>query len=174
MKVVNFAILKCEKTVSNTDINKNEIVLRAFISNFFPLLLVDNRSSPALSLVHLPTTGKEPSILIGQLRMAVNVLASGTCSDEGLEDATTLLLQLSRTEPVTRDSILDLLLEAAQETVNTLRDEIQSLWFELKQYNAKNSSNKAGESSKVQKSYLRDHPFSTYTKSFEKITFLTP
>lgn len=86
--------------------------------------------------------------------MAVNVLASGTCSDEGLEDATTLLLQLSRTEPVTRDSILDLLLEAAQETANTLRDEIQSLWFELKQYNAKNSSNKGGESSKVQKNYL--------------------
>ena len=87
--------------------------------------------------------------------MAVNVLASGTCSDEGLEDATTLLLQLSRTEPVTRDSILDLLLEAAQETANTLRDEIQSLWFELKQYNAKNSSNKTGESSKVQKNLFK-------------------
>ena len=106
--------------------------------------------------------------------MAVNVLASGTCSDEGLEDATTLLLQLSRTEPVTRDSILDLLLEAAQETANTLRDEIQSLWFELKQYNAKNSSNKGGESSKVQKNYLRGHPFSVYTESSKKLKIHTP
>ena len=84
------------------------------------------------------------------------------------------MLQLSRKEPVTRDSILDLFLEAAQETANTLRDEIQNLWFELKQYNAKNSSSKRGESSKVQKNDLRHHPFGMSTESPEKPKFLTP
>ena len=80
---------------------------------------------------------KEPSILIGQLRLAVNVLTAGTCSDEGLEDATTLLLHLSRTEPLTRDSILELLLEGAQDSANRLQMEIRSLLNELKERNAK-------------------------------------
>lgn len=90
---------------------------------------------------------KEPSILIGQLRMAVNVLTTGSCSDEGLEDATTLLLQLSRTEPLTRDSILELLLEGAQETANCLRNEIKDLLHELKERN--NKTGKSSEKLKV-------------------------
>ena len=90
---------------------------------------------------------KEPSILIGQLRLAVNVLTTGTCSDEGLEDATTLLLQLSRTEPMTRDSILELLLEGAQETACCLRNQIKDLLIELKERNAK--SGKSSDKSKV-------------------------
>lgn len=87
-------------------------------------------------MVHM-SPEKEPSILIGQLRLAVNVLTTGTCSDEGLEDATTLLLHLSRTEPLTRDSILELLLEGAQESANRLQVEIRSLLNELKERNAK-------------------------------------
>ena len=108
--------------------------------------ILDNRSSPALSMVQMPPE-KEPSILIGQLRMAVNVLTAGTCSDEGLEDATTLLLHLSRTEPLTRDSVLDLLLEGAQETSNCLMVEIQKLLHELKERNAK--TGKTTDSNKV-------------------------
>lgn len=88
---------------------------------------------------------KEPSILIGQLRLAVNVLTAGTCSDEGLEDATTLLLHLSRTEPLTRDSILELLLEGAQESANRLQLEIRSLLDELKERNAKSGKQPASE-----------------------------
>ncbi|XP_066927721.1 E3 ubiquitin-protein ligase HUWE1-like isoform X2 [Clytia hemisphaerica] len=104
----------------------------------------DNRSSPALSMVQM-SPEKEPSILIGQLRLAVNVLTAGTCSDEGLEDATTLLLHLSRTEPVTRDSILELLLEGAQETANCLQLEIKSLLNELKERNLKAGKQPASE-----------------------------
>ena len=81
--------------------------------------------------------------------MAVNVLTSGTCSDEGLEDATTLLLQLSRTEPLTRDCVLELLLEGAQETANILRDEIRCLLLELKEHNATHSLNKTSDEPKV-------------------------
>lgn len=92
---------------------------------------------------------KEPSILIGQLRMAVNVLTTGTCSDEGLEDATTLLLQLSRTEPLTRDSILELLLEGAQDTANFLRNQIKDLLIELKEMTVK--TGKLSEKIKVSK-----------------------
>jgi len=95
---------------------------------------------------------KEPSILIGQLRMAVNVLTAGTCSDEGLEDATTLLLHLSRTEPLTRDSVLDLLLEGAQETSNCLQIEIRKLLHELKERNAK--TRKSSDSNKVRRTDL--------------------
>ncbi|XP_065656940.1 E3 ubiquitin-protein ligase HUWE1 isoform X2 [Hydra vulgaris] len=101
----------------------------------------ENRSSPALSFVQI--TEKEPSILTGQLRMAVNVLASGSCSDEGLEDATTLLLQLSRTDSLTRDCILDLLLEGAQDTANILREEIASLLNELKEHNMQHCNSKS-------------------------------
>ena len=106
--------------------------------------LLDNRSSPALSMVQM-SPEKEPSILIGQLRLAVNVLTAGTCSDEGLEDATTLLLHLSRTEPVTRDCILELLLEGAQETANCLQLEIKSLLNELKERNLKAGKQPASE-----------------------------
>lgn len=110
--------------------------------------VLDNSSSPALSLAPL-SPEKEPAILIGQLRMAVNVLTSGTCSDEGLEDATTLLLQLSRTEPLTRDCILELLLEGGQETADVLRTEISNLLLELKEHNAMNASTKSTDQQKV-------------------------
>ena len=105
------------------------------------MIFTENRSSPALSFVQI--TEKEPSILTGQLRMAVNVLASGTCSDEGLEDATTLLLQLSRTDSLTRDCILELLLEGAQETANILREEIAALLNELKEHNMQHNNCKS-------------------------------
>ena len=88
---------------------------------------------------------KEPSILIGQLRMAVNVLISGRCSEDGLEDATTLLLQLSRTDTVTRDSILELLLEGGQETAYILRDELNNLLVELKEHNAAHATTKPAQ-----------------------------
>ena len=44
------------------------------------------------------------------LKLAVEVLTSKTCSEEGLEDVTALLLNLSGPE-ATRDTILSLLLQ---------------------------------------------------------------
>ena len=70
-----------------------------------------------------------------QLRLVVNVLTSGMCSEEGLEDATTLLLQVSRLNPQTRDSVLHLLLEGARRIGKTLQQNIAVLLSELIEHN---------------------------------------
>ena len=69
------------------------------------------------------------------LRLVVNVLTSGMCSEEGLEDATTLLLQVSRLNPQTRDSVLHLLLEGARRIGKTLQQNIAVLLSELIEHN---------------------------------------
>lgn len=69
------------------------------------------------------------------LRLVVNVLTSGMCSEEGLEDATTLLLQVSRLNPQTRDSVLQLLLEGARRIGETLQQNIAVLLSELIEHN---------------------------------------
>ncbi|OCT57970.1 hypothetical protein XELAEV_18002839mg [Xenopus laevis] len=48
-----------------------------------------------------------------QLQLSVEVLTSHSCSEEGLEDAANVLLQLSRGDPSTRDTVLKLLLSGA-------------------------------------------------------------
>lgn len=64
------------------------------------------------------------------LKLAVEVLTSKTCSEEGLEDVTALLLNLSGPEG-TRDTILSLLLQGAQELGNVVRQNILDLQNEL-------------------------------------------
>ena len=64
------------------------------------------------------------------LKLAVEVLTSKTCSEEGLEDVTSLLLNLSGPE-ATRDTILSLLLQGAQELGNVVRQNILDLQREL-------------------------------------------
>ena len=54
------------------------------------------------------------AVLEPQLQLAVEVLTSKSCTEEGLEDATHLLLQLSRANGATRDSVLRLLLVGAR------------------------------------------------------------
>jgi hypothetical protein len=72
--------------------------------------------------LHIPVFYLEPEkvveedpILENQLSMAVQVLISKSCSEEGLEDATNLLLQLSFANTATRLSVLKLLLAGARE-----------------------------------------------------------
>ena len=60
------------------------------------------------------------------------VLTSHSCSEEGLEDAANVLLQLSRGDPGTRDTVLKLLLNGARHLGYTLCKQIG---------NNKNSSN---------------------------------
>ena len=74
-------------------------------------------------------------VMESHLRLVVNVLTSGTCSEEGLEDATTLLLQISRLNPQTRDSVLQLLLEGARRIGETLQRNIAVLLAELIDHN---------------------------------------
>lgn len=56
----------------------------------------------------------------------LQVLTSKSCSEEGLDDATSLLLQLSWANNATRHAILGLLLEGARTLGLTVRQHIWS------------------------------------------------
>ncbi|XP_028923932.1 E3 ubiquitin-protein ligase HUWE1 isoform X2 [Ornithorhynchus anatinus] len=70
-----------------------------------------------------------------QLQLSVEVLTSHSCSEEGLEDAANVLLQLSRGDPGTRDTVLKLLLNGARQLGYTLCKQIGTLLAELREYN---------------------------------------
>uniref|UniRef100_A0A8D0HJB1 HUWE1 n=1 Tax=Sphenodon punctatus TaxID=8508 RepID=A0A8D0HJB1_SPHPU len=70
-----------------------------------------------------------------QLQLSVEVLTSHSCSEEGLEDAANVLLQLSRGDPATRDTVLKLLLNGARQLGCTLCKQIGTLLAELREYN---------------------------------------
>uniref|UniRef100_A0A5F8GGW4 E3 ubiquitin-protein ligase HUWE1 n=1 Tax=Monodelphis domestica TaxID=13616 RepID=A0A5F8GGW4_MONDO len=70
-----------------------------------------------------------------QLQLSVEVLTSHSCSEEGLEDAANVLLQLSRGDPTTRDTVLKLLLNGARHLGYTLCKQIGTLLAELREYN---------------------------------------
>lgn len=72
-----------------------------------------------------------------QLKLAVDVLTSKSCSEEGLEDVTSLLLRLSRSCPKTRDLVLRLLLDGARTLGFTVCSNIENLIQELKELNLK-------------------------------------
>ncbi|KAG2455472.1 HUWE1 ligase, partial [Polypterus senegalus] len=59
-----------------------------------------------------------------QLQLSVEVLTSHSCSEEGLEDAANILLQLSRGDAGTRDTVLKLLLTGARQLGYTLCKQI--------------------------------------------------
>lgn len=57
------------------------------------------------------------------------VLTSHSCSEEGLEDAANILLQLSRGDGATRDTVLRLLLSGARHLGYTLCKQIGQCWL---------------------------------------------
>jgi len=67
-----------------------------------------------------------------ELQLAVEVLTSKACSEEGLEDVTALLLNLSYVGTRTRESILHLLLAGARELGNVVCQHVSVLLKELK------------------------------------------
>ncbi|GFO42891.1 E3 ubiquitin-protein ligase huwe1-like [Plakobranchus ocellatus] len=79
----------------------------------------------------------ENPILYEQLKLAVEVLTSKSCSEEGLEDATRLLLQLSGANSATRAAVLELLLSGARQLGLAVCSHIQSLLEQLKELNAR-------------------------------------
>lgn len=66
------------------------------------------------------------------LKLAVQVLTSKTCSEEGLEDATALLLRVSRGCMRTRKTVLQLLLEGARQLGSVVCCNILALLHELR------------------------------------------
>lgn len=72
------------------------------------------------------------------LRLAIEVLTSKSCSEEGLEDATSLLLNLSQCSNVTRTFILNLLIDGAKYLASVVQGQINDLIIDLRQLNQKN------------------------------------
>lgn len=72
------------------------------------------------------------------LRLAIEVLTSKSCSEEGLEDATTLLLNLSQCSTVTRSFILNLLIDGSKYLAEIVQKQINDLIVDLKQLNQRN------------------------------------
>ncbi|XP_042241661.1 E3 ubiquitin-protein ligase HUWE1-like isoform X2 [Homarus americanus] len=70
------------------------------------------------------------------LKLAIQVLTSKSCSEEGLEDATALLLHLSHGPPPARDQVLRLLLQGAATLGSTVATHIAALLNDLQAYNA--------------------------------------
>uniref|UniRef100_W8BYZ8 E3 ubiquitin-protein ligase HUWE1 n=1 Tax=Notamacropus eugenii TaxID=9315 RepID=W8BYZ8_NOTEU len=88
----------------------------------------------SLISIALPKT-MVPGLTENQLQLSVEVLTSHSCSEEGLEDAASVLLQLSRGDPLTRDTVVKLLLNGARHLGHTLCLQIGTLLAELREYN---------------------------------------
>ena len=74
----------------------------------------------------------ERTVSSDQIKLAVEVLTSKACSEEGLEDVTALLLNLSYVGTQTRESILSLLLEGARQLGQVVSDNVSTLLKELR------------------------------------------
>ena len=78
---------------------------------------------------------KKASSLINPrlLRTVVSVLISGRCSEDGLDDATSLLTNLSKCSIETRETILVILLEGVRTIGQTLCGQVSTLYDDLLQ-----------------------------------------
>nr|CAB3254981.1 E3 ubiquitin-protein ligase HUWE1-like [Phallusia mammillata] len=106
-----------------------------------------SRSQGSISTVsEAPVTSKEEKRvdMEKELSVAVGVLTSHACSEEGLEDATSLLLQLSKATPGIRQMIVQLSFEGAQKLGTLLAAQIQVLLEEIIQYNKEHAEGQSG------------------------------
>ncbi|XP_069501404.1 E3 ubiquitin-protein ligase HUWE1 isoform X3 [Ambystoma mexicanum] len=98
-----------------------------------------NSKSPAKASDSNPSGTTDKIAVSGltekQLQLSVEVLTSHSCSEEGLEDAANVLLQLSRGDSTTRDTVLKLLLSGGRHLGYTLCKQIGTLLAELREYN---------------------------------------
>lgn len=79
----------------------------------------------------------EPLVSKPYLKLAVDVLTSKSCSEEGLDDVTSLLSRLSRSCTLTKTIVLELLMEGARQLGQTVCQHISTLKCELQEYNQK-------------------------------------
>lgn len=93
------------------------------------------KQKPAVSSTDIETKLASAGLTEKQLQLSVEVLTSHSCSEEGLEDAANILLQLSRGDALTRDTVLRLLLSGARQLGYTLCKQIGTLLAELREYN---------------------------------------
>ncbi|XP_015788441.1 E3 ubiquitin-protein ligase HUWE1 isoform X3 [Tetranychus urticae] len=107
------------------------------------------------------TSDKKLVINEDAIKLAVEVLTSKSCSEAGLEDATSLLLRLSRSCPATRDIVLNLLLEGARELGFTVSQHITKLNEELSKLNISSKepsddNNAESNADKILKGIIQD------------------
>ncbi|XP_056588306.1 E3 ubiquitin-protein ligase HUWE1 [Triplophysa dalaica] len=93
------------------------------------------KQKPVVSSTDNDTKLASTGLTEKQLQLSVEVLTSHSCSEEGLEDAANILLQLSRGDGQTRDTVLKLLLSGARHLGYTLCKQIGTLLAELREYN---------------------------------------
>lgn len=98
-------------------------------------------------------TPSRPLVPEEQLRLAVEVLTSKSCSEEGLEDVNQLLLRLSESCPKTREIVLKLLLEGAQHLGQTVKSNIDQLYDELRALNIKTRDESAASAAAAAAAY---------------------
>lgn len=89
---------------------------------------------------------KQPLVTKPYLKLAVDVLTSKSCSEEGLDDVTSLLSRLSRSCKYTRATVLELLMEGARQLGHNVCQHISTLKRELRDYNQKMRDKQAGPS----------------------------
>ena len=70
-------------------------------------------------------------VSVSLLNSVINLLTSGKCTEDCLDDATNLLINLSRCSPSTREAILLVLLEGVQKIGRLLSNQISILLTEL-------------------------------------------
>jgi len=80
---------------------------------------------------------KYPLVTKSYLKLAVDVLTSKSCSEEGLDDVTSLLSKLSKSCSSTRATVLELLMDGARQLGQTVCQHILTLKEELRDYNQK-------------------------------------
>ncbi|CAN7974738.1 unnamed protein product, partial [Ixodes persulcatus] len=100
----------------------------------------EKASKPPEVSIEEETPEVESVVLEQHLKLAVETLTSKACSEEGLEDATSLLLRLSRGCPSARQVVLRLLLEGARDLGATVGASIGALLAELSTLNARLAS----------------------------------
>jgi len=93
-----------------------------------------------------PPSGQKSKPLVSRecLKLAADVLTSKSCSEEGLDDVTSLLLRLSRSCASTRDMVLELLMDGARHLGENVCQHISILQRELKNYNINLQAKSAG------------------------------
>ncbi|CAF4109202.1 unnamed protein product, partial [Rotaria magnacalcarata] len=82
-------------------------------------------------------------VLGSQLDLVIKALISKSCTEDGLEFATILLLNVSKINQATRDKVLHLLLNGIRLLGKDVSDEIKQLHWEVQDYLSKNKSTTA-------------------------------
>ena len=100
----------------------------------------------------LPTCYSSSVVSVGLLNSVISLVTSGKCTEDCLDDATNLLINLSRCSSATREAILFVLLEGVQKIGRVLSNQISVLLSELTHKMAsisllsRQSSNEGGSS----------------------------